>query len=75
MNQSWTLTNGYHKKPLTKRSKLFSNQKNYRGMNMILVQRMDELIQKLESHDEAFIEQLNADFEKYCENKLSRKRH
>lgn len=48
---------------------------NYRGMNMTLVQRMDELIQKLESNDEAFIEQLNADFEKYCENKLSRKRH
>ena len=45
------------------------------GMNMTLVQRMDELIQKLESNDEAFIEQLNADFEKYCENKLSRKRH
>jgi hypothetical protein len=44
-------------------------------MNMTLVQRMDELIQKLESNDKAFIEQLNADFEKYCENKLSRKRH
>lgn len=42
---------------------------------MTLVQRMDELIQKLESNDEAFIEQLNTDFEKYCENKLSRKRH
>lgn len=41
---------------------------------MTLVQRMDELIQKLESNDEAFIEQLNADFEKYYENKLSRKR-
>lgn len=34
---------------------------------MTLVQRMDELIQKLESNDEAFIEQLNADFENYCE--------
>ena len=45
-------------------------------MNMTLVQRMDKLIQKLESNDEAFIEQLNADFEKYCENKkLSKKRH
>ena len=42
---------------------------------MTLVQRMDELLQKLESNDEAFIEQLNADFEKYCEKKLSRKRH
>ena len=42
---------------------------------MTLVQRMDELIQKLESNDEAFIKQLNVDFEKYCENKLSRKRH
>lgn len=42
---------------------------------MTLVQRMDELIHKLESNDKAYIEQLNADFEKYCENKLSRKRH
>ena len=42
---------------------------------MTLVQRMDELMQKLESNDKAFIEQLNADFEKYCKNKLSRKRH
>lgn len=47
---------------------------NYRGINMTLVQRMDEFIQKLESNDEAFIEQLNVEFEKYCENKLSRKR-
>ena len=31
---------------------------------MTLVQRMDELIQKLESNDEAFIEQLNADYVK-----------
>ena len=38
-------------------------------MNMTLVQRMDELIQKLESNDETFIENLNAEFEKYCKNK------
>lgn len=44
---------------------------------MTLVQRMDELIQKLESNDEAFIENLNAEFEKYqkSKQKLSRKRH
>ena len=41
---------------------------------MTLVQRMDEFINKLESNDEEFIEQLNVEFEKYCENKLSRKR-
>lgn len=41
---------------------------------MTLLERMNEFINKLESNDEAFIEQLNADFEKYCENKLSRKR-
>ena len=44
-------------------------------MNMTLVQRMDELIQKLESNDETFVRSLNEDFEKYCKNKLSRKRH
>lgn len=43
---------------------------------MTLVQRMDELIQKLESNDETFIRSLNEDFKQYCENKkLSRKRH
>ena len=42
---------------------------------MTLIQRMDELIHKLESNDKTFIEQLNKNFEKYCENKLSRKRH
>lgn len=30
---------------------------------MTLVQRMDEFIQKLESNDEAFIEQVNVEFE------------
>ena len=30
---------------------------------------------KLESNDETFIRSLNEDFEKYCKNKLSRKRH
>lgn len=41
---------------------------------MTLVQRMDELIHKLESNDKIFIEQLNKNFEKYCENKPSKKR-
>jgi len=42
---------------------------------MTLVQRMDELIQKLESNDEVFIESLNEGFKQYCENKkLSRTR-
>lgn len=42
---------------------------------MTLVQRMDELIHKLESNDKTVIEQLNADFEKYCEKqKPSKKR-
>lgn len=36
---------------------------------MTLVQRMDELIHKLESNDKTVIEQLNADFKKYCETK------
>ena len=43
---------------------------------MTLIQRMDELIHKLESNDKAFIENLNEDFKQYCEKqKLSRKRH
>ena len=43
---------------------------------MTLVQRMDELIHKLESNDKNVIEQLNVDFKKDCEKqKLSRKRH
>lgn len=42
---------------------------------MTLVKRMDEVIDKLEQNDKTFIESLNAEFEKYCKNKLSRKRH
>lgn len=41
---------------------------------MTLVQRMDELIHKLESNDKTFIEQLNKNFEKYCENKKPSKK-
>ena len=36
---------------------------------MTLVQRMDELIHKLESNDKTVIENLNEDFKQYCENK------
>lgn len=36
---------------------------------MTLIKRMDEVIDKLESNDEAFIETLNKEFEKYCETK------
>lgn len=44
---------------------------------MTLVQRMDEFIDKLEQNDKTFIENLNAEFEKYqkSKQKLSRKRH
>lgn len=42
---------------------------------MTLVQRMDEFIDKLEQNDKTFIENLNAEFEKYQKQKLSRKRH
>lgn len=42
---------------------------------MTLVQSMDEVIDKLESNDEAFIRSLNEGFKQYCENKkLSRTR-
>ena len=46
---------------------------------MTLIKRMNELINKLESNDEAFIKNLNTEFKQYCEKienkKLSRKRH
>ena len=42
---------------------------------MTLVQRMDELIHKLESNDKTYIENLNKKFEEYCEKqKPSKKR-
>lgn len=43
---------------------------------MTLVQRMDEFIDKLEQNNKTFIENLNAEFEKYqkSKQKLSRKR-
>ena len=36
---------------------------------MTLVQKMDDLIKKLESNDPDFIEKLNKDFDKFTKNK------
>lgn len=36
---------------------------------MTLIQKMDDLIEKLESNDQKFIEKLNKDFIKFTKNK------
>ena len=44
---------------------------------MTLIKRINKFIDKLESNDEAFIKNLNKNFEEYqkSKQKLSRKRH
>lgn len=40
---------------------------------MTLIEKMDTLIEKLESNDENFIKSLEDDFDKFTKNKLERK--
>ena len=40
---------------------------------MTIIEKMNKLIEKLESNDENFIKSLEEDFDKFTKNKLERK--
>ena len=42
---------------------------------MTIIEKMNILIEKLESNDENFIKSLNEDFDKFIKNKSERKIH
>lgn len=42
---------------------------------MTLIQKMDDLIKKLESNDEELIEKLNKDFDKFTKDKTLKGKH